>query len=636
MPELHIYGNNYNRLLSRGLATLLLSAFSCIASVAQQEVPGLQSRSSVAPGTDKQGVTTIKTKVRQVLLDVVVTDRNNHPVARFGPQDFSVFEDGKLQQITSFEAHTETADTSKFGMQLPQLPKLPPNTYLNVSTPRDDLRLNVLLYDVLNTPIEDQPFARKEMIKFLKNRTRDSRFAIFVLSDKLHLLQGFTDDENLLVSSLNRKEANPAVTSLSPAAADAATLSENLSDRGGGGMSNPLFFGMIDRLEHMERVAESYVLALRVEKTLKAFLEIARFLGDWSGRKNLIWLSGSFPSVVFPGGEAIDPFTATINYSAEIHEAVDRMTLSQIAVYPVDIRGLIVDPTFSPANPQTFVVPGSVHKAQAKFFFGVAAEHATMDQLAEGSGGRAFYNTNGLEQAIAAAAEDGANYYTLSYSPTNKKFDGGLRKIRVKLARRGYSLSYRRSYFADDENKLLEKAATVPFAHIGGTMQRGAPLAHEIVFEVQASTEGAPVTATPQDVAELSQFAAFASRKKWDDVKIQRYSFDFWIRSEQLSFLAPPDGTHHVNLEFLVAAYDTDGTPACGRLSAGDEVIPAETFEKIRRGAFHARQQLDVPTQAAWLRLAVRDPARNRVGSVEIRLPLNPDRPSPSKKSPAE
>ena len=601
--------------------------FSCIASAAKHE----GSQVTAAPPARAQTTATIKTKVREVVLDVVVADHKNHPVAGIRQEEFSVFEDGKLQKIISFEAHNSTTDESKLAGPLPHLPVLPPNTFLNVSTLWDSLPLNVLLYDVLNTPIEDQAYARKETIKFLRNRPRGSRFAIFVLSDKLYLLQGFTDDEDLLVSSLNRKEVH-AVTSLSPQAADAVTPIEHLSDSG-----LTLDPGnLIERMERMDSMAQSYFLGLRIEKTIRAFFEISRFLGGWPGRKNLIWLSGAFPAGVLPGGEALDPFAATVDYSPEIHQAVDRMTLSQVAVYPVDIRGLTVYPMFSAANSRPFRTPDAFARARTKFFLELAADHATMNEIAEGSGGHAFYNTNGFRDAIATAVEDGANYYTLSYSPTNKNFDGRLRKIRITLARRHYSLSYRRSYFADDENKLLEKAEQAPFAHIAGTMERGAPLAHEIVFELHVSAEGSPAAATPEQTSELSQFAAFASRKKWDDVQMQRYSFDYWVPVQQLSFAFPSEGAHQTNLEFLAMVYDADGTAMCGKLSGSDEAISAENFEKIRRTVFHSRQQLDVPTQAAWLRVAVRDPAENRVGSMEIRLPLRPEQQELNKKPPQE
>ena len=604
--------------LGRGLAALSLSMFSCIASEAQQEA---SSPVPAAPFGSTQSTATIKTKAREVVLDVVVADHKNHPVAGIGKDEFSVFEDGKLQKIISFEAHTSATEASKLDGPLRPLPVLPPNTFLNLSTPWDRLPLNVLLYDVLNTPIEDQAYARKEMVKFLQNRPHGSRFAIFVLSDKLHLLHGFTDDEGLLVSSLNRSEAD-RMTSLSSPAEDAVTPSERSSDSGV--MPDP--GNLIARMEHMDSSAERYFLGQRIETTISAFSEISSFLEGLPGRKNLIWLSGGFPVGVLPGGEALDPFAGVVDYSPEIHEAVNRMTLSQVAVYPVDIRGLIVDSMFSAANSRAFRTPYALARARAKFFFALAADHATMKELAEGSGGHAFYNANGLEHAIATAVEDGANYYTLSYSPLNKNFDGRLRKIRVALARKHFSLSYRRSYFADDETKLLQKATKAPFRHIEGTMERGAPLAHEIVFELHVTAEGAPAATTPEQTAELSQFAAFASRKKWNDVQIQRYSFDYWIPAQQLSFTIPSEGSNQANLEFLTMAYDADGAAMCGRLSAGDEAIRGGSFGKIRRGNFHARQQLDVPTQAAWLRVGVRDPVENRVGTTEIRLPLRPER----------
>jgi len=588
---------------------------------------------SPAQAADAQNPTTIRTKVRQVLLDVVVTDRKNHPVTGLSQKDFSILEDGNLQQILSFEAHANTMAASKLTDAAPALPKLPPNTLLSAATPQDSFPLNVLLYDILNTPVDDQPFAREEMVKFLRNRPPRSRFAIFVLSDKLHLLQGFTDDEDLLVSSVNRKEASTATTSLAPFPAGTPALSESLSD-GGALTENQLQqLATIDRLAQM---ADSYFLARRVDKTLSAFSEISRFLSGWSGRKNLIWLSGGFPTGVLPGGEVLDPFAAIANYSPEIHEAVDRLTLSQVAVYPVDIRGLMVDPVFSAATSRRFRSHDSFAQAQARFALALAAEHKTMDELAAGSGGHAFYNSNGLAQALATAVEDGANYYTLSYSPTNRTFDGGLRKIRVKLSRKGYGLSYRRSYFADDENTFLEKAADAPFVHIQGTMERGAPLAHEILFKVHVTADDKPKPVTPALIDELSQFKAFGSRKKWDDVQIQRYSLEYWIPGEQLQFAVLPDGARGTNLQFLAAAYDAEGTPIYGKLFASDGAVPADKFEKTRHLTLHGLQQFDAPAQSAWLRLAIRDQEHNRVGTVEIRLPLRPEPPSPAANAPYE
>jgi len=211
-----------------------------------------------------------------------------------------------------------------------------------------------------------------------------------------------------------------------------------------------------------------------------------------------------------------------------------------------------------------------------------------------------------------------------------------LRKIRVKIARKGYNLSYRRSYFADDEKSFLQKAAKVPFAHIGGAMERGAPLGHEIVFRLHVATEGAPAAATPEQISELSRFTAFASRNEWADVQIQRYFLDYWISGDQLNFVVLADGSRSAKLEFLAGAYDAEGVPMSGQLSMAEKSVPAERFVKLRREALHGRQQFDVPTQAAWLRVAARDPELNRVGTIEIRLPLSPEPPGPVANSPRD
>jgi hypothetical protein len=392
---------------------------------------------------------------------------------------------------------------------------------------------------------------------------------------------------------------------------------------------------MIDRLGNLESMASVYFLARRVETTLGAFVEISRFVNGLPGRKNLIWLSGSFPAGVLPGGTAIDPFAATTaNYTSEMREAVDRLTLSQVAVYPVDIRGLTIDPVYSVADSRTFRAQGAMARASAKIMWELTAEHDAMDVIAQGSGGHAFYNTNGLEHAVATATEDGANYYTLSYSPANTKFDGSLRKIRVNLPRKSCHLSYRRSYFADDESNLKRKAAEAPLDHVDATMQRGAPLARELIVEAHVAAEGAPALATPDQIDQLSRMPAFASQKKWDTVRIQRYAIYYALLGKQLTFVVPADGLRHGSLEFLFSAYDADGNLMLGSRTSVDETFPPKLFEEVRGGAYRTRQGVDIPTQAAWLRLAVRDMVGNRIGSLEIPLPLAAEPPAQSEAAP--
>jgi hypothetical protein len=58
-----------------------------------------------------------------------------------------------------------------------------------------------------------------------------------------------------------------------------------------------------------------------------------------------------------------------------------------------------------------------------------------MDEIAKDTGGAAFYNTNGLTDALARVADHGSYFYTLTYTSTNLATDGRFRKIKVELAK---------------------------------------------------------------------------------------------------------------------------------------------------------------------------------------------------------
>jgi VWFA-related protein len=102
--------------------------------------------------------------------------------------------------------------------------------------------------------------------------------------------------------------------------------------------------------------------------------------------------------------------------------------LGEVSVYPIDTRGLQVDPAYSAASGRA-PSAGSAGAFSTRQFF----EHNDLDQVAEATGGHAFYNTNGIKQAVAEVIDTGSSYYTLSYYPTNKKWDGSYRNLKLEL-----------------------------------------------------------------------------------------------------------------------------------------------------------------------------------------------------------
>jgi VWFA-related protein len=607
-----------------GAAGLVQLAAMAIVVLGQSPFPATSCAATQEPNPaqakDGGGQATLKTTVRQVLLDVVVTDGKNHPITGLRQEDFLVLEDGEPQKIVFFEPHTSSSDASL--AEVSEAPMLPPNTFVNTSAATDKLPLNVLLYDLVNTAIDDQPFAHNEIVKFLKNRPAGGRFAIFVLTDTLHLVQGFTDDGQQLVAAMNRKEAGPRSTASYQGSVPDA--SRQLS-RTALFAANDAGQEMLGRLEHMEAFSRNYFLNRRVGQTIAAFQEIAKFLSGLPGRKNLIWLSGSFPANIFPGGDPLDPFGSAVNYGTELRQTADLLTVGQVAVYPVDIRGLTVDPVYNASNPATYRSPEDFLRAHLNFMLEIAAEQATMDQVADDTGGHAFYNTNGLADAIAMSTEDGSNYYTLSYSPSNTKFDGKMRKIRVRLAQKGYHLAYRHSYLADD-SVVEQKRANAPIERLQVALRRGSPLMHELVFEARVTIQGRPRAPNKAEIAQLVLYPAFAGRKKWDGVQIERYLIDYLFPAPGFSLETSPDGKLRGSLEFLFGAYDADDRTMFGARTPDNRTYTPKSIEEIQKGGYRVHQVIEIPSGAASLRLAVRDAVGDRLGSLEIPLPLAPER----------
>ena len=605
-------------LVQHGLAVLLaaLAAFSLSAHQGTPPQSGPRSRASQEPPPAANPQATIRAKVRQVLLDVVVTDGKNQPVRGLQQDEFSLTEDGQAQKIAYFEAHTAPATAAAKSEPLPPQPT---NTFRNVSTEDSALPLNVLLYDLLNTPLTDQPFAHSEIVKFLRNRPVGSRFAIFVLGDNLHLLQGFTDDEHRLVAAMQRKEADPHSLLLYLSSGNVPSASEQFS--GSAAIANDAAGQtMLGAVQGMEQHMRRFYLERRVERTVAAFVEIARFLNGLPGRKNLIWLSGSFPANLFPGTDPLDAFAGSVNFSPALREAADLLTVGQVAVYPVDIRGLTVDPFFDASNRVTVRTPAEISQARRNFMLEIEAEQDTMDQIAEDTGGHAFYNTNGLSEAIATGTADGANYYTLSYAPSNAKFHGELRKIRVQLAHRGYHLAYRHSYLADDS--VLYEGADAEAMRLQVALRRGAPLAQELFLQAHIAPQGRARRATKDEIAELSGFPAFAWRQKHAEVSIQRYFVDYTLDGSQITLEPTEDERLRARFEILIGAYDEENRTMFGYRSPDEEMYVVKNADDAKKKPIKLRHVVEIPADAGWLRVAVRDAIGDRLGSVEIPLPV--------------
>src|ERR1700677_831781 len=192
---------------------MLRSRFPLLVAALIATLSGPLSGQNVAPSDTDSPTTSLKLNVKTVLVDVVVTDKGGHAVPGLTKDDFQMLEDGKPQTISFFEpnfgATSEAADAAT-------PPPLPPNTFTNVPTVVPNDSVNVLLMDALNTAEGDQSYVHKEMVRYLSTLPPRIRIAVFLLSEKLRIIQGFTQDSTVLRAAINRLAANPNTSALLP------------------------------------------------------------------------------------------------------------------------------------------------------------------------------------------------------------------------------------------------------------------------------------------------------------------------------------------------------------------------------------------------------------------------------------
>ncbi len=597
--------------MSLALMVLALAWLECGASAKAQDA------GAAAKEQPPQAAQTLHARSDLVVIDVVVEDAKHNPVHGLKASDFTLLEDKVPQQVKSFEEHgaPPPSDFAKFA----SLPAMPPGFFTNYSPAPSNGPANVLLLDTLNTPMNAQEFVKKQLLEYLKSAPPGTRIAIFGLSTRLAILQGFTSDPAILKAAVTKAGIDASGLLDDPVTGNPVESTTDFM----GGPADPIAAHVTANVQQFEAAHASFQLQLRAQYTLSAMGQLARYLVSIPGRKNLIWFSGSFPLNILPDGDLADPFALVANAEEEYRETTNALARSQVAVYPIDARGIVSSPLTATSTPAADYArhPSAYAKAQAKFYNELFAEHDTMKEMAEDTGGRAFVESNSLSQAVAQAIESGSNYYTLSYAPSNPRWNGKYRKIEVKLPQTGLKLFYRHGYFADDPTAPPKRgstqiAATAP-AHespMNLAMMRGGPEATEIVFKLRVAPASAETEETVAKGNELNP-----DPKARPKGPFRRYVLDFLADPGAVTFTRTPEGTYRCAVEFVTFVYDRDGAllNTAGTTVRAD-LSKDEYVATIRKGV-PFRQQLSVPLKGEYyLRSAVHDVESDRIGAVEV------------------
>jgi VWFA-related protein len=547
--------------------------------------------------------TQIDTEVDLVLVDVVVTDHGT-PVRGIDKSRFRLFENGKEERVASFDENRPDTQVKNIATT----PMLPPNTYTNLPGYHQNTEVNVLLLDALNTPLENQFQLRKMMVEYIGKIPKGTPLAIFTLSTRLRMAQGFTTDQALLLNALKAGKNSPSASVAMDNSSSSEGLSSMMDDLAQSkAAATTHVSSLAANIEQFEAETAAFRMDVRVQMTIDALGQLSRYLSAIPGRKNLIWLSGSFPIALDPDTTLNNPMEVMRSYSNELHTLSTQMASARVAVYPIDARGLMNLPSFDASTASenlTSIKRRSTNDPDVKFLQQTASEHDTMAEIARATGGKEFVNNNDLIGAIASVVENGSSYYTLGYHPSTKKKDGKYHNIQVRLDGANYNLSYRRGYYADS-------AVSKPAAINASVEVPGTPWSSQIQLIARVLPASDPNFAGVklpdgggEDAAKLKSPS--------------HYIVDLIISPSGITFDLPEANKHHCSFEAVVLAFDSEGKQVNFTGHGYQLNLTDLQYQQITKSGMHSYLGIDLHAGDVTLRLLVKDSVSGRTGSLEV------------------
>jgi VWFA-related protein len=571
------------------LATMVTGGWFQAAPSSQGEVP--------AP--------TIRVSTHLVLVDAVVTDKQGKPIPGLGPDDFEVEENGKRQKISTFVTPGE-------GLAAAQ--PLPPGIYSNKPQYRSPGGpITGMLLDAVNVPYSDQSYARRQMLSFVQQQLKPGqRMAIFTLTGPLNVLQDFTSDPQVLAEALRRYNpqpqtlvsaahpetsiasgtptANSVVSALDPSTPPASATGDTSGPRGGGASAEQVGIAQA-ALAAFAGVQVAYEEDQRAVMSLNALNSLARILGGMPGRKSIIWVTGNLPFSLVPenrnmtdaeleetlpsldtrrvGQHAAGSQAAAFrqSHAEELRELEARLASAQVAVYPVDARGLALATSID--------------------------SQETMLDIARETGGRAYINQNEIKNGVERAFQDSQASYTLGYYPENKKYDGKYRQIKVKVKRDGVEVQSRRGYFAIDP-----------------TLVKG--------YNSELEVSSALGDAVPSTLVAFTARVVPSAENRAAKGKV---GVDFLVDASTISAEDASGGGKRVNVAFYAAVFSPDGKMLGNRSMKVDQPFDANTYQQIVQHGLLLHMDLDSRPGGSQLSLGVQDNRTGLVGSIRAPMP---------------
>jgi VWFA-related protein len=397
----------------KSIAGLLVASMSLSAAFAQNDSRSKDNASY-----------TFRVNSDLVLVNVVVRDKKGNLVRDLKRDDFTIFEDGKVQQIQSFDVENpDMAPQTETTQATVQDNALKPTILSAPNSPTEvvrDKRLIVLFFDLSAMEPDEVDRCVKSATNFVdKQMTAADIVAVVTLGDSMQVLQDFTSDRDRL---------KRAIASLNGDQSEGFQAEDTTTENGSQFTADDSEYNLFNS-----------------DRRLQAISSLAESLARFQQKKSVLYFSGGLQQ------------TGLENQS-QLRAAVNTAVRANVSLYAVDSRGLQALP---PGGDST---RGSLRGVAA--YSGAAVQsdldsnfssQETLATLSSDTGGKAFLDSNDFAPAFAKVQADTASYYLIGYRSTNRTMDGRFRKITVKLNRKDVRLEYRSGYYGPRDFKHFNK-----------------------------------------------------------------------------------------------------------------------------------------------------------------------------------